>query len=637
MTTRTFVPSLDDDFSWLVSSGAVTAEQLADAERRAAEEHTTTATILLNDEVIREEHVARARAAAWGTTCIENLRTEQIDPALSHQRAWREYIRRGWLPVRRLDDGSILVATFVRPTDELRAEVVTELGTGDVTFAATARWGFRQAVLRTFADRVADDAANSLGRSDPLHSAQTTMSTPQKIGFGIALVALIVLLFLWPIPVLVWVIGAMSVAFLLATAFKFFISLRGSRYDLVERIDAEKVAALSDEDLPVYTVLVPVFREANIVGQLLGNLGRLDYPTHKLEVLILVEEEDDETQQAILDTDPPHNFHTIVIPKGQPQTKPRACNVGLEVATGEYLVIYDAEDRPDPDQLKKAVVAFQDGGEQLVVVQAALNYFNDSENVLTRMFTLEYGFWFDYMLSGLDASRLPLPLGGTSNHFRVDGLKRLGGWDPYNVTEDADLGIRAAALGWRVGVIDSVTLEEANTSIPNFIRQRSRWIKGYMQTSLVHARNPMVLIREAGLIPFLAFALLIAGTPLTFLGVIPSYLATIVSVWIRDAPLTELIPYWVMWTMLFNFLIGNVLMVYVNMMGPFKRGQFHLVPWALLNPVYWILHSIAAYKALWQLITRPHYWEKTHHGLTTQKGGAADDDVDRTAAYVPAP
>lgn len=149
------------------------------------------------------------------------------------------------------------------------------------------------------------------------------------------------------------------------------------------------------------------------------------------------------------------------------------------------------------------------------MVQAALSYFNDTENVLTRMFTLEYGFWFDYMLSGLDASRLPLPLGGTSNHFRVEGLRRLGGWDSYNVTEDADLGIRASALGWRVGVIDSVTYDEANTSIPNFIRQRSRWIKGYMQTSLVHARNPMVLIRQAGLIPFLAFALLIAGTPLT--------------------------------------------------------------------------------------------------------------------------
>lgn len=430
VTTRDFEVTEADDLSWLVSAGGVTPAQLAEAERRSLEEHTRAAALLLDDGLVTEAQIARARGEAWGTPSCEDLRAERIDPELSRGRAWRGYLSRGWLPLRRDEDGTILVATFLRPTDALRAEVETELGTSAIAFTAVERWGFRQAVLRAFGPEVADDAANALGRSDPLHSAQTTMSTPQKVGFAIALVALVVLLFLWPLPTIVWGIGAMSVAFLLAAAFKFFISLRGSRYDLVERIDAEKVAALRDEDLPVYTVLVPVFREANIVGQLLGNLGRLDYPTHKLEVLILVEEEDQETQDAIRATDPPHNFHTIVIQKGQPQTKPRACNVGLQVATGEYLVIFDAEDRPDPDQLKKAVVAFQEGGEELVVVQAALSYFNDTENVLTRMFTLEYGFWFDYMLSGLDASRLPLPLGGTSNHFRVEGLKRLGGWDP---------------------------------------------------------------------------------------------------------------------------------------------------------------------------------------------------------------
>ena len=210
-------------------------------------------------------------------------------------------------------------------------------------------------------------------------------------------------------------------------------------------------------------------------------------------------------------------MHFIVVPDGQPKTKPKACNLGLRFARGEFLVIYDAEDRPEPDQLKKAFIAFRRGGPRLACVQAALNYFNANENFLARMFTLEYSFWFDYMLHGLDALRMPIPLGGTSNHFRTSVLRDLGGWDPFNVTEDADLGIRASALGYSVGVINSTTYEEANTSTHNWIRQRSRWIKGYMQTALVHSRRPGHLVRVTGWRGAAGFSLLIAGTPLTFL------------------------------------------------------------------------------------------------------------------------
>ncbi len=264
-------------------------------------------------------------------------------------------------------------------------------------------------------------------------------------------------------------------------------------------------------------------------------------------------------------------------------------------------------------------------------MQAALNYFNADENVLTRMFTLEYNYWFDYMLAGLDAADLPIPLGGTSNHFRVSALIELGGWDPYNVTEDADLGIRASALGYRVGVVNSTTMEEANTSIPNFVRQRSRWIKGYMQTTLVHARRPLALIREIGLRRFASFALLIGGTPLTFLAVIPLYLVTVFTIFIPTEWFAPLFPVWLLWLTLVNFIIGNSAMVYLSMMGPYKRGTFDLILWALLNPVYWVLHSAASYKALWQLIVKPHYWEKTEHGLTTH----SHDGAQATAAVAP--
>jgi glycosyltransferase XagB len=271
----------------------------------------------------------------------------------------------------------------------------------------------------------------------------------------------------------------------------------------------------------------------------------------------------------------------------------------------------------------------------MVCVQAALNYWNVYENFLTRMFTAEYSFWFDYMLPGLDALSLPIPLGGTSNHFRTADLRLLGGWDPFNVTEDADLGIRAAALGYTVGVINSTTFEEANRKFGNWIRQRSRWIKGYMQTTLVHARAPWALIRVLGVRQTAGFLLLVAGTPLSFLFTLPLWVLFVVSLLIPARVLDVMYPGWALWVGLFNLLIGNALMIYVSMMGAFFRQRYGLVIWSLLNPVYWLMHSIASYKALWQLIVRPHYWEKTTHGISTASELPAAAQADAEGASVP--
>lgn len=548
------------------------------------------------------------------------LALTDFDLLLVRRASGQRYLAEDWLPVRRLDDGTILVATAARADDAALGDALEEELRAPVTFVSVSAWELKNTVVQLFDEKVAEDAANALFSRNPELSGRVVFSRAQKVSGVVILAALVVLAILWPRGVAVSLLALVSLVFLAGTAFKFIVSLRGARFDVVERITPTEVAALTDDELPVYTVLVPVFREANIVAQLIDNLGGLDYPVDKLEVLILIEAEDDDTRRAIESADPPSHFHVVTVPRGAPQTKPRACNVGLYLATGEFLVIYDAEDTPDPDQLKKALIAFERGGPDTACVQAALNYFNATENVLTRMFTLEYSYWFDYMLAGLDHANLPIPLGGTSNHFRTEALIELGGWDPYNVTEDADLGIRAAAIGYRVGVINSTTMEEANTSVPNFIRQRSRWIKGYMQTTLVHARRPAALIREIGFVRFLSFALLIGGTPATFLGVIPFYLVTAASLAIPSDVIGRVFPAWVLWICLFNFLIGNGMMVYLSMMGPFKRGTFNLILWSLLNPVYWILHSVAAYKGLWQLLTRPHYWEKTEHGLTQHTG-----------------
>lgn len=604
----------------LLDSGLIDEGQLAIARAAKAKTGSHIDDVLVSMGMLSPDLLRHQMARAWSIPPLD-LSAPHLDEELIRRWSGQHMMAENWMPVRRAFDGTLVVATARVPDEERRGQIEAHLGEA-VHFEAATSSDIKKLVLEVFRREIADEAANELFRQNPELSARTTFSRGQKVGIVLLLAALAVTAVFFPVQVVIGIICAVSLVFLAGTVFKFLVAMLGAKYDVVERVTDADVAALADHELPRYTVLVPVFREANIVAQLVNNLGKIDYPVDKLEVLVLIEEEDHLTRDAFLGANPPAHMQVVTIPKGSPQTKPRACNVGLFFATGDLLVIYDAEDTPEPDQLKKAVVAFQRGGDKTVCVQASLNYFNAEENVLTRMFTLEYSYWFDYMLAGLDAADLPIPLGGTSNHFRTSALIELGGWDPYNVTEDADLGIRASALGYRVGVVNSTTMEEANTSIPNFIRQRSRWIKGYMQTTLVHARRPGALIREIGWRRFLSFALLIGGTPATFLGVLPLYLVTLFTVFIPAEVLGQFFPVWLLWLCLVNFIIGNSVMVYLSMMGPYKRGTFELILWAMLNPVYWILHSIASYKGLWQLITKPHYWEKTEHGLTAHTSGA---------------
>jgi cellulose synthase/poly-beta-1,6-N-acetylglucosamine synthase-like glycosyltransferase len=416
--------------------------------------------------------------------------------------------------------------------------------------------------------------------------------------------------------VAMWLNVFFSVAFFFTILFKLYLSLNGSKAEMKELVNKAEVKALKVDTLPIYTILLPVYKEDKLIRKLIWNLRSLDYPKGKLDVKLLIEEDDDKTLNAVRNLDFPANFETIVVPFHMPKTKPKACNYGLHFCRGQYLAIYDAEDVPDSDQLKKCVVLFRKLPDEFVVLQGALNYFNKNENMLTRMFTLEYTYWFDYMLPGLMSLDIPIPLGGTSNHFKFDKLMQLGGWDPFNVTEDADLGVRVFEKGFKVGIVNSTTLEEANNEPFNWIRQRSRWIKGYMQTTLVHMRNPARLIRRIGWRGFLGFNFFIAGTSITFLlyPILLSFL--LIYAIVKLTFVATLFPDWVLYIATFNLVAGNTLMIYVNMLSVFKRKYYELILFGALNPLYWIMHSIAAYKGLWQLIYKPFYWEKTNHGLT---------------------
>ena len=311
----------------------------------------------------------------------------------------------------------------------------------------------------------------------------------------------------------------------------------------------------------------------------------------------------------------PANFQRVVVPPGRPQTKPRALNFALQLARGSLVAVYDAEDRPEPNQLRRAVAAFAAGPPELACVQAPLGFYNTENNWLTRQFAVEYAAQFDAQLPALEVLRLPIPLGGTSNHLRRDRLEEVGAWDPYNVTEDADLGIRLARRGYHCAMLASRTHEEACGRLPAWLRQRTRWIKGWLQTYFVHMRAPPRLLRELGPRGFVAFNVLIAGTVVSALAH-PIFTAVIVYhllTGIIFADPASAAGLWLAAINTFNLTVGYAAAIMLGWIGVRRRGLTSLTGELKWMPVYWLLQSLAAYRALWEVVRRPFHWDKTEH------------------------
>lgn len=375
----------------------------------------------------------------------------------------------------------------------------------------------------------------------------------------------------------------------------------------------------ADADLPVYSIIVPLYREANMAAGLVTALGRLDYPLDKLDILVALEADDPHTAQAFERLCLPAHWRVVVVPDGVPRTKPRACNHALMLARGTFVAIYDAEDRPDPGQLRAAVATFDAGGENLACIQARLFPYNAGENVLTRLFALDFCQWFDAMLTGLQRLGFPVPLGGTSNHFRCDVLRNVGAWDPWNVTEDADLGIRLGRWGYQVGTFDSTTWEEAPVSFAAWLPQRTRWSRGYIQTFFVHARSPLLLGLPAlgargwlFLVFFVAASSVFAMVNPLFWGLATWYVVT------GEAPLDAVFGPVAVPLAAGLMVAGNLLSILMTVLGPIRRRAWWLMPWGLLAPIYWAMISMAAWRAVVIFARDPFRWEKTPHGLTRE-------------------
>ncbi len=510
---------------------------------------------------------------------------------------------------------------FVFAPDRLRPNALREM------LARLSPYGFslaspnavRSAICHHFGPSFALHAIEGLASRHPGMSARTRPALWQRIAVLCATLALAAALALAPIGAMRAIMLALAVLFVPVIALR----LVAACFLLVSDNDDARAAPprVPDHELPIYTLLVPLYREAHMLPPLIAALTRLDYPAAKLDIKLILEAADGATVAAARALRLPGNVEIVVVPELHPRTKPKALNYSLPLARGEYVVIYDAEDRPEPGQLRQALNAFRAGPPNLAAVQARLNLYNASDSWLTRQFTIEYCALFDGLLPALDRLKLPIPLGGTSNHFRASALVWLMGWDPFNVTEDADLGMRLARNGYRCQVLRSTTYEEAPVGLMAWIRQRTRWLKGYVQTWLVHMRAPGALWRELGAGGFLAFQVMVGGT----------ILSALVHPWFYVLACFELAhgallarpasvfgwPFWLIaW---FDLAVGYLATMGLGLLAVRRRGYRALLKQIPLMPVYWLLVAVAAYRALWQFMTARFEWEKTEHGVAAAR------------------
>lgn len=463
-------------------------------------------------------------------------------------------------------------------------------------------------------DYALNRAINGLREDDPVHSASKPLIGWQKPVL-VALLAMVIAFGIWrPLQTTVTLIGLCTLAYLLTLGDRVLIFKRG----LASRpivIPDDVARAIPDEDLPPYTILVPAYNEPEVVGDLIAAMDALEYPRDRLQVLLLLEADDQTTIDAAKACGESDVITILLVPPAEPRTKPKACNYGLHFATGDIVTIFDAEDLPEPLQLRRVVAAFRDLPDNVACVQAKLVYHNGHQNLLTAWFTAEYALWFGYLLPGMMVSTSPIPLGGTSNHLRRDILRRIGAWDPFNVTEDADLGLRIASNGYHTAVIDSYTLEEANSDAINWIRQRSRWYKGYLQTWLVHIREPVKLYRTLGLRSFVRFNLVLAGTPIIAVLNLLFWFITVLWFLGQPAVVGSVFPPLIYFPALIAMIIGNFTVMYMNMIALREDDRSDLLLAALSVPLFWLMMSIAAAKGAYQMLRQPSFWEKTFHGL----------------------
>ncbi len=514
-------------------------------------------------------------------------------------------LRLGVLPWRQIGGATVVLSS--RPDQIRRHQSRLEQLFGPVRMAHCTESGLQAAVLLTSGPAL---AAQAEARVDPSDSCRTWNARRTLIFVTAWLTGLSVLTLLAPYLML-----GLLVAWSVTTLF-FGTALKAAAGWLALSRPSTGVTGPSPvlARLPVVSVFVPLYREREIARHLLTRLSVIDYPADLLDICLILEDDDELTRATLDQVTLPSHFQVIEVPKGTLRTKPRALNYALDFAKGTIIGIYDAEDAPAPDQINKVVQRFAELGPEVACLQGILDYYNSDSNWLARCFTLEYATWFRVILPGLQRLGLVVPLGGTTLFLRRPAIEQVGGWDAHNVTEDADLGLRLVRHGFRTELIDTITQEEANARTLPWIKQRSRWLKGYAVTWAVHMRNPARLLRDIGPWRFLGVQVLFLGTLSQFV------LAPLLwSFWVIPFgvhhPVLDIIPTGTVMAIGIFFLFSELISIAVSAVAAHRAGKSWLMIWAPTLQFYFILASFAVYKALVEIVTRPYYWDKTVHGI----------------------
>lgn len=572
-----------------------------------------------------DEHDARARLSRFRQRDIDaylsaaaryyrigraDLGATPPNPMLIDQIGAGTCLQKKIVPLQRAGAITFVATSDAERAEELREELSERLGPVSMLLASEAE--IESSLLRHRGDRLALMAENSVSDSE---SCRNWASQTRAIW---ALATVSMLLGLFALNIAAFTRGLLLLALLcmcVNTLLKIAVGAAA-----LHRAQPRK-APVQVAHLPPVSIIVALYHESDIAARLVQRLSELDYPRDLLEICLAVEADDHLTHDALSRADLPQWIRIIRVPRGQIKTKPRALNHALTQCRGEIIGVYDAEDAPESDQIRRVVERFYSRGPKLACVQGMLDYYNPLTNWLSRCFTLEYATLFRFVLPGIERLGLIIPLGGTTLFFRRSVLEELGAWDAHNVTEDADLGVRLFRHGYRTEMLDTVTREEANCRPQAWVRQRSRWIKGYMMTWIVHMRHPVILWRQIGTGPFLGLQVQLLVSSIQWL------LAPVLWLyWLLPGEISGLSPEMAL-MMKFACLTALVVEGCVAAIA-FRRSGHRFSPfWIATLYGYFAFATLAAYKALWELATRPFYWDKTNHGLfdTGEKAPAGEN------------
>lgn len=591
----------------LVASGRLDPAEFARHVALARRQELGLEDQLLRRGLVSPQDMAEARAESAGLVCVD-LDISPPDPELRAYGRGEDCLRLGFLPWRRDSAGPVIAIADPDRAEEVQAALSDRLARPRFIVAREDQIRRHAAALN--ATELAGRALVAAPRQESCRSLSPVMVLPLPIALASAVV---VATLLFPETLLLGLL-AFSLVVLLANSglralgIAAWVRLRRRGEG---RPGAGRPPALP-ERLPVVSLLVPLNRETEVLRLLVERLARIDYPPELLDICLILESEDDATRAALGTVRLPPGTQVIIVPPGPLQTKPRALNFALPFARGSVIGIYDAEDAPDPDQIARVVAHLAAAPPDVACVQARLEFYNAERNWLTRCFALDYAAWFGVLLPGLQSLGAVIPLGGTSVFFRRAALEAVGAWDAYNVTEDADLGLRLARRGWRCLLVDSATAEEAVSQTWPWVRQRSRWQKGFILTWVSHLRDPARMWAELGPWRFLGVQVLFLGGILAALTapVLWGLLATLLGL---PLPGLSSLPPAGLWAIGALLLLAQTLFLASSVLAANRPGLRHLIPWAITLNFYYALATVAVYKALLEIALRPFWWDKTDH------------------------